>query len=186
MGEGPNTTQESVSSQVKIALLTGVLAFVGASLGTFLTSHLEDRRADHQFRQQLREHMLDKRLAVIEKCTRARAMQGRLRDLNSTMAVEEDRLKAWLAANKRGMDYVPQVFTTDLQRERATIQVEQLGCMQGAAFMFGPKTAKAAAQMDMSDETWWVEPKNTKLANLFLAMGEEGAYLPKTENFTAE
>ncbi|MGA2098099.1 MAG: hypothetical protein ABSH39_17495 [Candidatus Acidiferrum sp.] len=50
-----------MKQEVKAAAVAGILAFIGAIAGTYLTSYFEDKRADQQFNLQFRVHVLDKR-----------------------------------------------------------------------------------------------------------------------------
>jgi hypothetical protein len=174
-----------MTNETKLRVAAGVLSFIGASFGTWLTSFLEGYRADRQFILQFSEHLLTHRSSIFENCSHALAMQGRAKDLRSAENLENQRIEEWAKAKKPLADYVPHLFTTDLQRELVSIQVEQQTCIQSAAAFFGPKTTAAASAMDNSPETWGAEPINPKLRALFQAMSQEAVYLQK-KNFATD
>jgi hypothetical protein len=165
-----------MTKELTVAIVGGALAFLGAITGTYVSSYLEEERSDRQFMQQLRARILDKRISVVEQCTHARSQFGRAKTLMGYKEIEEARLAA-LAKTSAPLEKVaPSVYSIEMQREFAAIQSEHFACVQMATLLFGPKTAKAALDINTDTSSWLPDPNNEKLSTLYQTMISELAH----------
>jgi hypothetical protein len=162
-----------VSQEMKVAVVAGVLAFIGAIGGTFLSSQLEEGRARRAFERDLRAQMLQRRLNVLEACGKARFLAPRLATLKGYLEVQYRR-NAELDKQKASLDeFAPKVYTVEMQREYAQIESDQMMCRQMSSLYFGPKTREAASPVQVSN---WTNVNDPAIERLFDAMTAELTY----------
>ena len=164
-------------NEMKVAVATGLLAFVGAITGNYVVSHLEQERADRQFKQQYRVHLLDKRIAIIEACTHARFQLHRALELKGYQDAMVTFRNSDKSANVAFQREGPPEKLLEIQREMVGITSEYTGCLQNGNTMFGPKTLKAAGALEQAEAYDPEDPKLTPLFQAFFnAMAEEATY----------
>jgi hypothetical protein len=162
-----------MSNGLRIAVVSGILAFAGAIAGNYLTGYLEERRAERQFTLQYRVHLLDKRLAVMEKCTNARAQFPRAKVLSDYEKTLIKQLQSQVTEKSVFPQSGPPKSLLDMQKELTTIVSDYSVCVQLGGELFGPRTEKASQQIDASQV---FDPNDPKLTALLKAMAEEIAY----------
>jgi hypothetical protein len=172
-----------MSNELRVALVAGVLAFVGGISGTYLSGYLEQERADRQFRQEYRVHMLDKRIAVIDQCTHAIAALPReqifMKYQNTMISYGNSHVAANVEFQKSG----PSDKLLTLQKEISTIQTEYQSCLVIAPALFGPKSVAASKALnhiqapDPNDDA-----QNPLFSALISAMIEEASYFDDSKS----
>lgn len=166
-----------MSNEIKVAIVTGVLAFVGAITGNYVVAHLDELKSDRQFRLQFRVHMLDMRLGVFDKCSRARAelpyLNGLQQDVNRMIEHINSDKSAKAAYEEKG----PPQGIREMKKEVNAIVTEYIGCLVSSRSMFGPKTNAAVGALLEANAYNPDDEKQVPLFNTFFgAMVEEIAY----------
>ena len=162
-----------MTQETKLSILAGVLSFGGAVGGTIVSSYFTEQRATTEFTRQRRVETVKARLSIVEQCVRARFHSPRLDLLNYFREIENRRLATLDKATARAEEFVPKVFSLEMQREFAQLQSDQMTCTQMAKLLFGPKTDEATRQISIGT---WTDPTNSTLAGFFEAMISEVAY----------
>jgi hypothetical protein len=167
-----------MSKEMKVAVVTGVLAFVGAIAGNYMVAHLDEQKSDRQFRQTFRAHMLDRRLTIFEQCTHARAQLPRakvLKEYQDTMLEYLNSDKSLiLTFRQKG----PAETLLQIQKDMNLIQTEYMGCLLNSRSSFGAKT-RDAAQALVNQNAY--DPDDANQAPLFNNLSE--AMIKEAGNF---
>lgn len=166
-----------MSNEMKVAVVTGILAFVGAITGNYVVAHLDEQKSDRQFRQQFRVHILDMRLGIFDKCSHARAQLTYLNGLKEDADLIAERINSDKAAKAAYEEKDPAKAVREMKKEANSIISEYIGCLISSRSMFGPKTNRAVEALLGADAYNPEDKKQTPLFNdFFAAMVEEAPY----------
>jgi len=165
---------------ILVAIVTGILAFVGAVGGTYFSSRLEEGRFERQFTVQQYARVLDKRVALIDQCARARAQLLRAKTIMSYADVEAMRLAALKKASGRELELLDKMDTGvhgshshALQQEFSAIRTEYFSCVQTGGLLFWPRTKQAALALNTVKPTWYESPDSAELTAFITSMIDE-------------
>ena len=170
-----------MSKELRIALISGTLAFLGAIAGVSLSSYFDKQKFEREFYANQARSIINKRLNLIENCARARASMFRA---NMIMEfVDLEKMKIHGMANTKGeererwKEFDTGVRSIEMQQEFVTLQSNYIACTQMAGLLFGPKTKKAA--LDLNDVAVWYKDPNTESIRKFMeGMMNELTYFP--------
>jgi hypothetical protein len=166
-----------MSNEMKVAVVTGILAFVGAITGNYVVAHLDEQKSDRQFRQQFRVHILDMRLGIFDKCSRARAQLTYVNGLQQDVNRMVEHINSDKAAKAAYEEKGPPQAIREMKKEANSIVSEYLGCLISSRSMFGPKTGDAAEALMRANDYNPDDDKQAPLFNTFFAaMVEEATY----------
>lgn len=165
-----------MSQEMKVAVVAGLLAFVGAIGGTFLSSELEEDRGRKAFEREHRSQMLQLRLSILESCERARFEAPRLKTLKDFRDLQYRRNSELEKTGAPLDEFTPKIYTVEMQREYAQIESDQMICQQMSSLMFGPKSRQASASVGIQT---WENVNDPNLERLFDAMADELTYFQK-------
>jgi hypothetical protein len=140
-----------MSNEMKVAVVTGILAFVGAITGNYVVAHLDEQKSDRQFRQQFRVHILDVRLGIFDKCSRARAQLPYINGLQQDVNRLVEHINSDKPAKAAYEEKDPPQAIRDMKKEVNSIVSEYIGCLISSRSMFGPKTMDAAEALMRAD-----------------------------------
>jgi len=158
---------------MKVAVVTGVLAFLGAITGSYVVAHFEQQRSDTQFKREFRVHILDKRLAVFEQCTHAWSQLTRAKVLKEYQDAMLKKANSDTALNLAFQKSGPPEVLLEIQREMNAIGSEYASCVESSSTLFGPKTNMAADALKSADVS---DPNDSRFTALFNGMVEEATY----------
>ena len=162
-----------MNNEVRLAVIAGALSFAGAIGGTLVSSFLEERRDRSKFQLEFYSKMLDKRLAVVERCTTSRSLTARARDLKKFSDAENERLISTQKEGKGLPDPTFKYFSYEMQKELTSILSEYFSCIQMGSTLFGPKTAAAVRVLNESPERLFPDEKSRHQNAVFQAMFDE-------------
>lgn len=161
---------ESRVNSYLLAMLTAALTFVGAGGGTYLGHRLEQRRQERDLDHEWKQHMLQRRLELVDKAVRiinqasaAMMLQG----VSQTIAMEGTPAEV-----ENGQISVRLERSLKLRMELAALNAEFGSVMSLANIYFGPKTRAATKALTKYPEGWWNAPGYLQQAVLNAMEGE--------------
>ena len=167
----------AMPDSMKVALLAGLLSFLGAVGGTFVSSALEESRNTRKQQVEGRTKIVEKRLDVIEKCATARSLVGRARTLLQFQDLEQRRLSK--LPKDAIEEQAPKLYSLEMQKEFAAIQTMHLACVDMGSLIFGPKSRAAALAVFKNPSRWIPDEKNEKLNDFYDALVAEVQYFDR-------
>lgn len=168
-GRDENSTNgKNAGSKALFAVLTAILAFLGAAGGTVVTEHFRHEAWRQNIEYEFRRKVFEKRLELIDRTVRV-ANSGSLATwLDGTsqmLLVEGDPDDQALSARM--------LSATDLRRNSEQLSIEAAAVMAQAGLFFGPKTRAAVEALGGST---WPKIELAKWSEIFSAMYSELDY----------
>lgn len=176
-----------MKTEYKIALLSAVLAFVGAIGGTVLTGLYQTREWERNSRYEMERMILERRMNVMEKTCKLLNQapvidlwetEYDVREKNAQLAAEfaDAQLRHRTSAKQPIDSEANFVKAMALRQKMLQLNAENLATLQLARMLFGPKTEKACAAL-VKDRHWYKgDEKEQEKDALLDAMADEMAY----------
>lgn len=152
-------------------LITALLAFVGALLGTYMAGSLSEKLWERQARHAHLQKVMEQRVELIERISRIGNLGPKMESLQSfaelqaQLAVLYAECKETMDEAKSDTDCHPPYDAIDVVRlsnERAELNAEFSSAMQLVALYFGPDSRKAVEEYSRVGAWWKADPQYLK------------------------
>lgn len=169
-----------------LPLITAILAFIGALLGTYMAGSFSEKLWERQAHHAQLKKIMEQRVELIERVSRIgnlgpkmESLQG-FAELQAQLAVLYAECRETVKEGENDPYCFPPsdvIEVTKLNNERADLNAEFSSTMQLVALYFGPESRKAVEEYSSTRVWWKADPQY--LRTLLSSMQDEIDYVAK-------
>lgn len=179
--------RKNKTENILIAVLTAVLAFMGALGGSFLTGYLNKNLWEHQIIYEQKKQIFDQRIKLIERISRIVNLSPQMLHYQSYLNLQPKLLNEYAVCSKKQSSVCikpddPKTVL-EISNKQTDLNAEFSSAVQLVSMYFGDKTKNAAEELAQK-HPWW-EIGEPSFRQLLRSMSEELYYFKPQDNISS-
>jgi len=158
-----------MNKDIKLIAITSLLAFLGATAGTFISNKYTDYAWERDISYKERSLIFNERAKLIERSAKIFAHLDEVKKNLALMEIERKRIH--LADKYREKAPEEKDNTNDLTNRSIELKAEYTAVISMCSLYFGPKTLVAINELSKSEK--WYDPDKNSVKEFFGAISEE-------------
>ncbi|MEZ7275795.1 hypothetical protein [Pseudoalteromonas sp. 68 DY56-GL68] len=158
-----------MKSEIKIVIISSLLAFVGAGAGSFLSFELSENAWERDIEYKEKRLILDQRIKLIERAAKIFALLNEAEKNSALIGLEKQRL---LLSIKEGKEIpAEKADVNKLSNRSIELRAEYTAVLSLLNMYFGPETKLALQNISKSEK--WYKPSRGDVQAVMNAVSKE-------------